>query len=130
MDTDGCTIDMLQPITLQASPGPVPDGMKVTALADPNTLQMAKASPALAVGSFTLFPFSYYDNRVSFGMVMYDPKGKVVGMMEKPGARYVTSITKNGSGHDGTVTVTGQANQTVTLACKEIDALLTGSVIS
>jgi len=121
---------MLQPITMQAPPGPIPDGMKVTPLADPNTLQMAKASPAIAVGSFTLWPFSYYDNRVSFGMVMYDPMGKVVGVVEKPGARYVTQITKKGSGHDGTVIVTGQANQSITLACKEIDELLTGSVIS
>ena len=36
MDTDGCTIDMLQPITMQAPPGDIPDGMKVTALADPD----------------------------------------------------------------------------------------------
>ena len=126
----GCTMDMLQPITMQAPPGPIPDGMKVTALQDPNTLEMAKASPALAVGSFTLWPFSYYDNRVSFGMVMYDPMGKVVGVMEKPGARYVTSITLKGTGSDGAVVVTGQANQSVSLSCMEIDQLLTGAVTS
>jgi hypothetical protein len=117
-------MDMFFPIKMKAPPGPIPDGMKVTALADPNRLDMAPASPALAVGSFTLFPFSYYDNRVSFGMVMYDPKGKVVGVLEKPGARYVASITKSADTGDGTVTFTGQANQTVTMTCMDIDRLL------
>jgi hypothetical protein len=126
MDSDGCTIDMLQPITLQAPPGPVPDGMKVTSLADPNLLDSGASNPALAVGGFTLWPMSYDDNRVSFGMVMYDLDGKVVGVLEKPGARYVTQITTSGSGDEGTVTVTGQSSQTVTLSCAEVTRLLTG----
>jgi len=130
MDLGECSIEMCQPIKLAAPPGPTPDGMKVTSLAEPDALQMAGANPALAVGSFTLWPFSYYDNRVSFGMVMYDPQGEVVGTLEKPGARYVTQITLNGTGTTGTVTVTGQANQSVNLSCMEIYGLLTGNAIS
>jgi hypothetical protein len=126
MDSDGCTIDMLQPIEMQAPPGAIPDGMKVTSLADPDRLDPAPSNPALAVGSFTLWPMSYDDNRVSFGMVMYDPQGKVVGVMEKPGARYVTRITKSGEGDEGVATFTGQANQTVSLSCDEVTRLLTG----
>jgi hypothetical protein len=130
MDSNGCTVDMLQPIKMQAPPGPIPDGMKVTSLADPNTMSLTNDNPALAVGSFTLWPMSYYDNRVSFGMVMYDPQGEVVGTLEKPGARYAAQITTSGSGGEGVVTVTGQANQSVTLSCMEIGELLTGSVVS
>lgn len=130
MSTDGCTVDMLQPIKMQAPPGPIPDGMKVTSMTDPNTLNLTQSNPALAVGSFTLWPFSYYDNRVSFGMVMYNPQGQVVGILEKPGARYVYQITTSGTGPEGMVTVAGQANQSVTLSCTEIDELLTGAVVS
>jgi hypothetical protein len=124
MSDDCCTMEMFKPVKMQAPPGKVPDGMKVAALVDPNRLDMSKTSPALGVGSFTLWPMSYYDNRLSFGMVMYDPKGKVVGVLEKKGARYVTAVTTSGRGMDGTVTVTGQSNQSVTLTCKEVDGLL------
>lgn len=124
MDSDCCTMEMLQPIHMKSPPGPVPEGMKVTALQDPNALSMASTCPAVAVGSFVLWPMSYYDNRVSFGMVMYDPKGRVVGVLEKPGARYVTRITKDGTGSDGTVSVWGQSDQKVTLTCMEVDRLL------
>lgn len=128
MDTSGCTIGMCQPITLPSPPGPIPDGMKVTSLASADQLTGAPSNPALAVGSFTLWPFSYDDNRVSFGMVMYDPLGKVVASVEKPGARYIVSITTSGTGEAGTATFTGQANQSVTLSCDDIDGLLIGAI--
>ena len=115
-----CSMDMLAVIKLSKPAGPVTDGMKITALQDPTTLHPASQCPVLAIGSFTLWPFSYYDNRVSFGMVMYDPLGKVVNQVEKPGARYIVSITKNGSGSDGSVTFTGQAGQSVTMSLDEI----------
>lgn len=126
MSSDCCSMDMFQPIQMQAPPGEVPRGLKVTSLQDPARLDAARSNPALSIGSFILWPMSYYDNRVSFGMVMYDPKGKVVGVLEKPGARYVTKITLGGRGSDGTVTFTGQANQSVTMSCMEIDKLLKG----
>src|SRR3712207_9481525 len=96
-----CSMDMLAVIKRQKPLGPVPDGMKVTCLEGANVLQSAPACPVLAVGSFTLWAFSYYDNRVSFGMVMYDPLGKVVNQVEKRGARYIYNITLSGSGSDG-----------------------------
>ena len=127
MDVGCCTMDMFQPIAMKAPPGDVPEGMKVTSLADPNDLRSAGSNPALAVGGFTLWPMSYYDNRVSFGMVMYAPNGKIVGTKEKPGARYVTQITKQGRDPDGTVVFTGQGNQSVSLTCMEIYELMTGT---
>jgi hypothetical protein len=63
---------------------------------------------------------SYIDNRVSFGMVMYNPKWKAVEHVEKPGARYVYKITLNGSGTSGSATFWGQGDQKVTLTLDEI----------
>lgn len=127
MSSDCCTMDMFQPIHMSAPPGEIPRGLKVTSLQDPNRLDPARSNPVLSVGSFILWPMSYYDNRMSFGMVMYDPKGKVVGVLEKPGARYIVQISlETGRGTEGSVMFTGQANQSVTMTCMEIDKLLKG----
>jgi hypothetical protein len=120
------SIDMLSVIAMPAPRGPVPDGMKVTSLGDPNKLQPAPSNPALAVGGFTLWPMSYMDNRVSFGMVMYDLKWRVTNVVEKAGARYIYKITLEGSGENGTVTFWGQADQKVTMTVGEICDLLCG----
>ena len=120
----GCSMDMLSVIKMRAPAGAVPDGMKVTALTGPGSLQPPPACPALAVGGFTLWPMSYYDNRVSFGMVMYDLKWKVLKQVEKPGARYVYKITLDGAGDKGSVTFWGQADQKVTMSLDEICGML------
>ena len=120
----GCDMYMLSVIKMSAPKGPIPDGMKVTALAGPNTLQSAPSSPCVAVGGFTLWPMSYIDNRVSFGMVMYDPSWKIVNQVEKPGARYIYKITPSGSGGSGSVTFSGQADQTVIMSLDEICKLM------
>ena len=114
------TMDMLKPISMPRPKGTVPDGMKVTALTGPNTTQSAPTCPVLAVGSFTLWPMSYYDNRVSFGMVMYGPKWKVTQQAEKKGARYVYKITLSGFGPSGSVTFWGQSDQQVTMSLDEV----------
>ncbi len=119
-----CSMDMLAVIKMPKPSGPVPEGMKVTCLAGPNVLQPAPSCPALGVGSFTLWPMSYVDNRVSFGMVMYDPRWKVVAQVEKPGARYIYKITLDGSGDKGSVTFWGQADQSVTMSLDEICGML------
>ncbi len=119
-----CSMDMLTVIQMPKPKGPVPDGLKVTALAGPNTLQPAPSCPVLAVGGFTLWPMSYYDNRVSFGMVMYGLNWNVVNQVEKKGARYVYKITLNGSGDNGSVTFWGQADQSVTMTLDEICQML------
>ena len=119
-----CSMDMLSVLKMSAPKGPIPEGMKVTALQGPDTLQSANPGPVLGVGSFTLWPMSYVDNRVSFGMVMYDPLGRVVNQVEKSGARYVYKITLDGSGDAGSVTFWGQANQSVTMSLDEICGML------
>jgi len=122
----GCTIEMYEVLHLPQPKGPIPAGMKVIALQDPNTLQSAPTSPVLAVGGFTLWPMSYSDNRVSFGMVMYDLKWNVHCTHEIRGARYVTGITLQGSGENGTITFTGQSNQSVTMSVSDVCNMLFG----
>ena len=119
-----CTMDMLKAIAIPQPKGAVPNGMKVTAITGPNSTQSAPTCPVPAVGGFTLWPMSYYDNRVSFGMVMYDPKWKAVNQVEKPGARYVYKITLDGSGGSGSVTFWGQGDQKVTMSLDEICKML------
>lgn len=118
------SMDMLAIISQKTPPGPVPNGLKVTAITGPDSLQSPPACPILTVGSFELWPLSYYDNRVSFGIVSYDPKGQVVKQTELPGARYVYKITKDGSGDSGSVTFWGQANQHVTINLGQVEAML------
>lgn len=119
-----CEMDMLEVLTMPKPKGQIPSGMKVTAITGPNTTQSAPTCPVLAVGGFTLWPMSYIDNRVSFGMVMYDPKWNVANTVEKPGARYIYKITMTGSGSTGSVTFWGQADQTVTMSLDEICKML------
>ena len=64
------------------------------------------------------------DNRVSFGMVMYDLKWRIVNQVEKRGTRYVYKITLNGSGATGSVTFSGQADQVVTMSLDEVCQML------
>ena len=116
-----CTMKMLEIITMKGPKGPIPDGMKSASIGGPNVLQPAAAIPALAVGSFTLWPMSYYDNRVSFGMVMYDPRWQVVNQIEKPGARYIYKVSlAMVDDTSGSATFWGQSDQNVTISLDEI----------
>jgi hypothetical protein len=117
-----CSMNMLTKIQMSAPKGPIPSGMKVSSLAGPTTLQPAPSCPVLAVGGFTLWPMSYIDNRVSFGMIMYDPQWNIVNQVEKPGARYIYKITLDDAGKS--VTFSGQADQAVKMSLGEICQML------
>jgi hypothetical protein len=119
-----CTMNMLAPFKMKSPPGAIPAGLKVTCLATPDVLTPPPGGcPVLSVGSFILCPFSYIDNRVSFGMVMYNPQGSAIKTIEKPGARYIYKITLNVPLNS--VTFSGQANQSVTMSLDEICGMLT-----
>jgi hypothetical protein len=118
-------MDMLKVTAMKKPNGPVPDGLKVASIGGPNVLQPLPACPVLGVGGFTLWPMSYIDNRVSFGMVMYDPKWKVVNQVEKGGARYVYKISLEMAGDgSGSATFWGQSDQKVSLSLDEICRLM------
>ncbi|HEX3110784.1 MAG TPA: hypothetical protein VHU41_16925 [Thermoanaerobaculia bacterium] len=118
----GLSADMLSVVKLSKPPGPTPNGLKVTTLADPKTLTMASSTPTLAIGGFIIWPMSYMDNRVSFGMVSYDPKGRVVEQLETPGARYVYKVTVDKA--SGTATFWGQDDQKVSLTLDQMYKLI------
>jgi hypothetical protein len=96
----------------------VPAGLKVTCLSDPNRLDLTPNCPVVQVHGHTIWPFSFYDNRVSMALVAYDSAGKVVGQWVKDGARYIVDISVDVL--TGTLTFRGQANDKVTLAWSEL----------
>ena len=117
----GYPTEMFEVIKMAQPKGKVPDGMKVS-FSNDGSGSPASPGPVLAVGDFTLWPMSYYDNRVSLGMVMYDPYWNVSGIVEKPGTRYVYKIDVNGT--SSSVVFTGQSNATVSMTFDEIVAML------
>ena len=122
------TMDMLEVIQMPLPPkGPVPAGLKPTALSSADS-GPTQVSPVLAIGAFTFWPMSYDDNRMSFGMVMYDPHWNVVNVIEKKGARYIYKITLDASA--GTVTFWGQADKTVQMAPADFAPALLVNAIS
>lgn len=124
------TMDMLQVLNVPPQPkGAVPTGLKSIALSSPEA-GLAQTIPVLAIGGFTFWPMSYDDNRMSFGMVMYDPQWNVVNTIEKKGARYIYQITLDGSGSNGTVTFLGQDNKKVVMALNEFEPLMLNAISS
>jgi hypothetical protein len=96
----------------------VPAGLKPTSTPGPDNLNSSPNYPTVQYGGFTYWPFSYIDNRVSFGIVGYDSTGKLVRQFEKPGARYIWQITVETAAK--TVTFWGQANQKVVVRWAEL----------
>lgn len=76
------------------------------------------AAPVIQWNGYTYWAYSYTDNRMSMAIVAYDAKGQIVKQWEKPGARYLTSITVDSTRE--TVTLIGQANQTTVLSWSEL----------
>jgi hypothetical protein len=107
--------------TMQSPPGPVPHGLKIVTFSDRDTQARGAPTPVICVGSFCIWPMSYGDNRMSFGLVVYDPCCNTARVVEKRGARYVYKITRE---RDGGVTVWGQSDHNVTLSPDDIGAML------
>ena len=123
------TMDMLSVVNLPAPKGQIPSGMKSVALANSEG-GIANTCPVVAVGGFTFWPMSYDDNRMSFGMVMYDPSWNVVNTQEMKGARYIYQITLNGTGETGSVTFLGQDGKSVQVPCSAFETFMLKNTIS
>jgi hypothetical protein len=99
------TIDILPNcptiLTLNGGLVSVPGGL------DEATLAPAQytAFPVLYYNGFTYWPFSFTDNRTSFGVAKYDSSFNYVTYVEFPGDRYISSATVGG----GYVTFYGQS---------------------
>ena len=92
---------------------PVPSGLKVTCLANPQTTQSSNTCPIVKYQGITTWAYSYYDNRNSLALVSYDEHNKVVRSVERPGTRYVFEAIS--SLPDQTVMFVGQALQSTTV---------------
>lgn len=91
---------------------PVPAGLKVTCMPSGTTLSPSPTCPVVKYKGITTWAYSFIDNRVSMAFVSYDAQNNVVRNVTMDGARYVWQITTDSGA--GTVTATGQANQSVT----------------
>jgi hypothetical protein len=105
---------MIAIISSPRLPGPVPDGLKVTAI---------PPLPGIAIGSFNCYPLSFNDNRAAFSIVTYQRRD-IVRQTEVTGAQNITNITKEGSNLFGTVTFWGQNNRKVTLDLDTLERLI------
>ncbi|MDH6064664.1 hypothetical protein [Umezakia ovalisporum] len=76
------------------------------------------AAPVIQWNGYTYWAYSYADNRMAMAILAYDAKGQIVKQWEKPGARYLTSITVDSA--QKTIILTGQANQTTVLSWDEL----------
>lgn len=94
------------------APPAIPAGMKVTCTQGPGTGAAAANCPVLKWHGYTYWAFSYTDNRVSLGIVAYDPAGKAVAQWEKKGARYVYAVTVDSAGKSATFA--GQSDAKIT----------------
>ncbi|NTX04576.1 tectonin domain-containing protein [Myxococcus sp. CA040A] len=109
------------PVVVLVPPVPapaIPSGMKVTCTQGPGTGAAAATCPVIKWKGYTIWAFSYTDNRVGMGIVAYDAAGKVVAQWEKPGARYVYGITVNTT--DKTVTFAGQSDAKITMKWSDL----------
>jgi hypothetical protein len=96
-----------------ASPPPVPAGLKVICLADPNQNTFAADCPIIQCGARTYWAFSPSDNSVAIGLVGYDETNTVVYQRSLIGARYIYQINLDSAAQ--TITFVGQSSQSVVL---------------
>jgi hypothetical protein len=98
---------------------PVPPGLKVTCVrSSDNGAAPSKSCPIVKYLGVTTWAYSYLDNRVSLALVSYDAQNNVIGITEKPGARYVFEALS--SERTKTVMFVGQARQSVTATWAEL----------
>lgn len=84
----------------------IPDGLVYGAAPGPDSLDEAPSCPVLRLGAYTYWPFSFLDNRLAMGIVVYDAAGNQVKRWDRNGARYIWQITLDANAR--TVTFYGQ----------------------
>jgi hypothetical protein len=98
---------------------PPPAGMQLVCVTASNDgAPTAKTCPVVQYQGVTTCPFRYADNRTSLALVSYDSAGKIIGTVEKPGARY--AFDAESSDYTQTVLFVGQALKYVTATWAEI----------
>ncbi|WP_148212899.1 Nif11-like leader peptide family natural product precursor [Citrifermentans bemidjiense] len=96
----------------------IPIGMKKTCLQGPDSLYASQTCPVVNANGLDFWALSYVDNRVGMAIVAYDSAGKVVGLIEKTGARYIWDIAVDATKE--TISFRGQANKVVSLKWSDL----------
>jgi hypothetical protein len=100
----------------------IPSGLKLTALRDPNNLDVKPNYPILKVGNVQYWPFSYIDNRDGMAIVAFDGGGNIIERWDKLGARYVWRIEEDLDGN--TIAFIGQSEQRIVMNWSELTDLV------
>ena len=101
-----CSTEILTVRSLSAPPGPVPDNMYV-----PHDPQRPRTFAALGVGSFTIFPMRFRDNRPGAVLATYGLKNEIVSQWHLPGGYEIERITVEGSGQTAHVHFWGPSSE-------------------
>jgi hypothetical protein len=74
---------------------------------------LGSTCPVIELCDLTFWVYSFIDNRTSYAIAAYDAAGNILGVVEKPGDRYITAISVDVStetvilyGQSGSVTMT------------------------
>ena len=94
------------------APAKRPAGTSVFCVSGPNSTT-GVICPVVKCGTSTFWAFSYYDNRLAFDVVGYDPAGNIVKQQQASGARYLWKISLDGTAK--TSTFWGQDSRTASL---------------
>lgn len=96
----------------------IPLGLKKTCVQGTDTLSLSSTCPVVEANGYTYWALSYIDNRVGMAIVAYDEEGRVVDILEKTGARYVSQIKLDAANQ--TVAFIGQSDANITLSWNDL----------
>lgn len=102
----------------RASAPTPPAGLWAACNPNPNTGAQATTCPVVKYNGNTTWAFSFNDNRMAFALVTYDPHGKIIANITKPGARYIWNIASSHNVH--VLEFFGQGNGFVEATWEEI----------
>lgn len=92
----------------------IPAGLQTACINAPvDGAPTSKTCPVIYYGSARTWVFSYADNRTSFALVTFDPTGKVLRNVERPGARYIFDVFSDDRGRK--LTLVGQSKNSVVI---------------
>jgi hypothetical protein len=100
----------------QQTNAPNQAGLKMTCNYDGN---YGSECPVITWNGYTYWAYSYIDNRVSLDVIAYDCNGNLVQQWEKPGTRYIQSITVDNN--TKTVSFIGQYPDPVVMNWTELE---------
>ncbi len=110
-------IPLIDVMAKEAIPS-IPAELKYACQYTPSSLDERPECPVIRYDELTIIPFSYQDNRRSFGLVAYDARCNPIATLEKPGARYIVDISLDRSAQ--VIILRGQGSQTVSVSWDEL----------